>query len=85
MMRALRSVVDQFVLTVAPTAPENRAWDLDEVGRFAAEDHLDARSVRDFDRALEVAGEYGGTTLVTGSFHTVGDAMLRLQVSPFTG
>jgi folylpolyglutamate synthase/dihydropteroate synthase len=27
----------------------------------------------------------GATVLVTGSFHTVGDAMARLQVSPLTG
>jgi folylpolyglutamate synthase/dihydropteroate synthase len=27
----------------------------------------------------------GATTLVTGSFHTVGDAMARLQVNPLAG
>ena len=35
-----------------------------------------------FDIALATAREGGGTTLITGSFHTVGDAMARLQVSP---
>jgi dihydrofolate synthase / folylpolyglutamate synthase len=36
----------------------------------------------DFDRALTAAASLGGTVLVTGSFHTVGDAMVRLQASP---
>jgi dihydrofolate synthase / folylpolyglutamate synthase len=38
--------------------------------------------LRDFDRALVRAAEWGATVLVTGSFHTVGDAMARLEVSP---
>jgi dihydrofolate synthase/folylpolyglutamate synthase len=73
------------VLTIAPTAPDNRVWDLDEVAQFAKDERLGAEVVRDFDRALRRAREHGGTTLITGSFHTVGDAMLRLQVSPFSG
>lgn len=32
----------------------------------------------DFDRALEECQEGAGTVLVTGSFHTVGDALARL-------
>jgi dihydrofolate synthase/folylpolyglutamate synthase len=39
----------------------------------------------DFDAALVRAESFAGETLVTGSFHTVGDAMARLQVSPLTG
>jgi dihydrofolate synthase/folylpolyglutamate synthase len=46
---------------------------------------LQAEAEADFDRALEAAERDAGTVLVTGSFHTVGDAMARLQVSPFTG
>jgi dihydrofolate synthase/folylpolyglutamate synthase len=37
----------------------------------------------EFDAALAAAKKGRGTLLVTGSFHTVGDAMSRLQVSPF--
>jgi dihydrofolate synthase / folylpolyglutamate synthase len=85
MMQTLEPVVDRFVLTVAPTAPSNRAWDLSEVEQFAREEGIVAETERDFASALESARVHGGTTLVTGSFHTVGDAMLRLQVSPFTG
>ena len=39
----------------------------------------------DFDRAIEVASRLAATVLVTGSFHTVGDAMARLQVDPLAG
>ena len=35
-----------------------------------------------FDAALQRADALGATILVTGSFHTVGDAMERLQVDP---
>jgi folylpolyglutamate synthase/dihydropteroate synthase len=33
----------------------------------------------DFERALHDIQDGAGTVLVTGSFHTVGDAMARLQ------
>jgi folylpolyglutamate synthase/dihydropteroate synthase len=41
--------------------------------------------VDDFPRALETArGKApGGTVLVTGSFHTVGDALALLGMAPF--
>jgi len=38
--------------------------------------------VPDFDRALEAAGREAATVLVTGSFHTVGDVMVSLGMSP---
>jgi dihydrofolate synthase/folylpolyglutamate synthase len=41
--------------------------------------------VPDFDDALARADREGATVLVTGSFHTVGDAMARLQVDPLAG
>ncbi|MGQ0647664.1 MAG: bifunctional folylpolyglutamate synthase/dihydrofolate synthase [Gemmatimonadaceae bacterium] len=79
---ALAPEVDHFVFTNAPTAPVSRAWVLDEVGQHAR-DHAIAHTLEpDFDRALELASAHGSTTLVAGSFHTVGDAMARLHVSP---
>jgi folylpolyglutamate synthase/dihydropteroate synthase len=36
----------------------------------------------DLGKALELGRSAGGTTLVTGSFHTVGDAMSLLQIAP---
>jgi len=37
----------------------------------------------DMDAAILRGLKDSGTLLITGSFHTVGDAMSRLQVSPF--
>jgi dihydrofolate synthase/folylpolyglutamate synthase len=44
-----------------------------------------AEAEPDFDRALAAARDGAEATLITGSFHTVGDAMARLQVSPLNG
>lgn len=85
MLRVLGRVGSHFVLTMAPTAPASRAWDLAEVAAFARDEGLSAESVPDFDSALAKARAIGKTVLVTGSFHTVGDAMARLQVSPLAG
>jgi dihydrofolate synthase/folylpolyglutamate synthase len=78
-------VVARFVLTDAPTAPASRAWPLAEVAAYATAKGYSAVAEPDFDRALRLGEAEGGTTLVTGSFHTVGDAMARLQVSPLAG
>ena len=85
MIDVLAPEVDRFVLTDAPTAPRSRAWSLAEVVRFATERGYVAQGVAKFDDALSMTTRDAGTILVTGSFHTVGDAMARLQVSPFTG
>ena len=81
-LSALAPVVDQFVLTNAPTAPLSRAWNLDEAFAWAIAQGLDAEMERNFDVALGHASAIGATVLITGSFHTVGDAMERLQVDP---
>jgi dihydrofolate synthase/folylpolyglutamate synthase len=85
MIDALAPVVDRFVLTDAPTAPQSRAWPLADAAAYARERGYAVVAERDFDRAVARAGAEGATVLVTGSFHTVGDAMTRLQVSPLTG
>ncbi|MFN2566125.1 MAG: folylpolyglutamate synthase/dihydrofolate synthase family protein [Gemmatimonadaceae bacterium] len=77
--------VDRFVLTEAPSAPPGRAWDVEEVQAFLAGSGIEADTVPAFDHALAHARKIGKTVLVTGSFHTVGDAMARLQVSPLAG
>lgn len=84
MMRALRDMVDLFVLTNAPTAPESRAWQLEEVAAFALGEGWRTVVEPDFDAALRRGVSEGATTLITGSFHTVGDAMARLQVNPLS-
>ncbi|CAN5886942.1 folylpolyglutamate synthase/dihydrofolate synthase family protein [soil metagenome] len=85
MIDTLAPVVDHFILTDAPSAPVSRAWPLAQVLAYALEQGHAAMAVADFDAALLLAEREAGTVLVTGSFHTVGDAMVRLQVSPLTG
>lgn len=85
MIDALAPVVSRFVLTNAPTAPSSRAWPLGDALQYARVRAFHADVESDFDRALIAAEKGAGTVLVTGSFHTVGDAMARLQVSPLTG
>jgi dihydrofolate synthase/folylpolyglutamate synthase len=85
MIDALAPVVDRFVLTDAPTAPPSRAWSLADAESYARERGYAAVAEHDFDRAVARADAEGATVLATGSFHTVGDAMTRLQVSPLTG
>jgi dihydrofolate synthase / folylpolyglutamate synthase len=85
MIEVLAPVADHFVLTTAPTAPASRAWNLEEAEQFARSLALSVEAHADFDAALAAARESGRTVLVTGSFHTVGDAMVRLQVSPLSG
>lgn len=82
MLRELSGAVDELVLTNAPTAPESRSWDLQEAADFARAEGWKISVESDFDNALRIGTERGATTLVTGSFHTVGDAMSRLQVNP---
>ena len=84
-MRALAPVVDAVVLTRPPSAPDARVWDVDEALAFAQTLSWRALAERSFDSALHRVDELGSTTLITGSFHTVGDAMLRLQVNPLAG
>lgn len=80
---ALSGVVDRFVFTEAPSAPAERRWQPAEADAFARSQGIDSRVVASLDSAIAEADRGSGTVLVTGSFHTVGDVMSRLQVSPF--
>ncbi len=71
MLDILRPVVDKLVLTVPPSIPVMQRWSLEDLDALS---HFDP----DFTRALEDIQEGAGTVLVTGSFHTVGDALERL-------
>jgi dihydrofolate synthase/folylpolyglutamate synthase len=84
-MAQLAPVVSTFILTMAPTAPVSRAWDPADAIDYGTAQGWSVELVPDFDRALSRAQAIGATILVTGSFHTVGDAMARLQVSPVAG
>ncbi len=85
MLAALAPVVDHFVLSVAPTAPSSRLWDPAAALAVARTAGWSAEVELDFNRALDRAITIGATVLVTGSFHTVGDAMARLQAAPLAG
>ena len=85
MIAALAPVVDHFVLSVAPTAPATRLWDPANALEHARGLGASAELVPDFDAAIQRADSVGATVVVTGSFHTVGDAMARLQVAPYAG
>ncbi|MFI5279145.1 MAG: bifunctional folylpolyglutamate synthase/dihydrofolate synthase [Gemmatimonadales bacterium] len=78
MLAELGRAADALILTRAPSSPAERAWDLDEVAAWCQGEGLTASIEPGFERALESARGRGGTALVTGSFHTVGDAMARL-------
>lgn len=82
MLTNLNPRVDEFILTDAPTAPASRKWNLEEARAFLRHAGMKGDVAWTFDEALKQV-EDAGTVLVTGSFHTVGDAMARLQVSPF--
>lgn len=75
MLRTLRPAVDRLVVTTPPSAPAERRWTLAEVvGRLGG----GVEPETDFARALERVARGAGSVLITGSFHTVGDAMARL-------
>lgn len=82
-LRELAPVVDRFIVTTAPSAPAERVWRSSEAAGFLRELGASVDDEPDFDAALAMAVKESATVLVTGSFHTVGDAMSRLQVSPF--
>lgn len=80
MLARLDRVVDGGILTIAPTTA-GRRWDLADVRRWLAR-HPGQRSrwrlEPDFRVALSQAQSGPGTIVVTGSFHTVGDAISAL-------
>lgn len=75
MIRILHDACDRFVLTMAPTAPASRAWNLDEAAAFTRGLGADVDAIPDFAASIDRAQAHPGTIVVTGSFHTVGDAM----------
>lgn len=81
----LAPVVHSFVMTQAPSAPAGRVWQPAQAERYARGRGLDATTEESLENALGVAERAGAAALVTGSFHTVGDAMLLLRVAPASG
>jgi dihydrofolate synthase / folylpolyglutamate synthase len=78
MLSALLPLADGTILTTAPSAPPARRWDLRQVEEWArAAGASNLRVIPDLADALSRATTLAphGTVLVTGSVHTVGDAL----------
>jgi len=80
MLERLLPEVDRLVLTVGPTVPAAQRWVVEDLSGWTDERVIGQPVVfePDFANALELVQEGAATVLVTGSFHTVGDAMARL-------
>jgi dihydrofolate synthase / folylpolyglutamate synthase len=78
MLEPLAGAVDRLILTTAPGAPAERLWDATAV---AAEIGGNALAVPELEHALAACGD-AAAVLVTGSFHTVGDALRLLGREP---
>jgi dihydrofolate synthase/folylpolyglutamate synthase len=79
MLGPLLRRLDRAVFTVPPSAPAERAWNPAAARSTFADDDIEVltRFPDALDRALELAGS--GTVLVTGSNHTVGDALREIE------
>jgi dihydrofolate synthase/folylpolyglutamate synthase len=78
MITVLAPSVEEIILVAPPSAPAARAWDPLEAARFAESIGVKAKVEDDFDATIRAAAGRQGTTLITGSFHTVGDALITL-------
>jgi dihydrofolate synthase/folylpolyglutamate synthase len=81
MLPPLLARADAAILTVADSAPEARRWDPEHVSR-SLEAPIPIRVIPSLSDALmraETLAPYG-TLLVTGSVHTVGDALAALGI-----
>jgi dihydrofolate synthase/folylpolyglutamate synthase len=84
MLPPLLEWADGAILTVPPSAPTGRVWDPEAAAEWAREEHGEAaRVIPELSSALARASTLAphGSVLVTGSFHTVGDAMPLLGLA----
>ncbi len=78
MLPPLLALADTSVFTVAPSSPAERRWNARDVAATISSYAVEV--IEDFSEALERAMQLGRTIVVTGSHHTVGDAMRYLDV-----
>lgn len=86
MLKPIAAVCDAMILTQPLTAPDDRRWDPEAV--LAETPIAHGMAIADFAEALHAAWQRAGdpapgTIVVTGSFHTVGDALIALRMAPF--
>jgi dihydrofolate synthase / folylpolyglutamate synthase len=80
MLAPLAACADELILTVPRSAPSERIWDPEAVLGTLPRTRAVVRA--DLDDALATAQRDAATVLVTGSFHTVGDALRALGRQP---
>jgi dihydrofolate synthase/folylpolyglutamate synthase len=78
MLPPLMAFADASIFTVAPSSPPERRWDAESVA--GAISSYSVEVIVDFEQALKRAAELAPTIVVTGSNHTVGDAMKLLDI-----
>ena len=78
MIQALVPAVESITIVAPPSAPASRAWKPREAAEYVTSLGGNATYVESFADAIAQASKMEGTVLVTGSFHTVGDALLEL-------
>jgi dihydrofolate synthase / folylpolyglutamate synthase len=81
MMTPLYELGGPVVLTTPPGAPADRRWDPAEVLAAVPSDcaQVAAGFTAALERAYALAAQLHGSVVVTGSFHTVGDALAAFQ------
>lgn len=85
MLPPLLRIADHAVFTVPMSAPRARTWNPRAVAEAAGETapvEVVEQVVAAAKRARELAEDGGGTVVVTGSCHTVGDVLAVLGQSP---
>lgn len=83
MLPPLLARADAAVLTVAPSSPDSRRWDpMEAEAKLSQSTSIPIRVIPDFAAAIQRAETMAphGTVLVTGSVHTVGDALAELAI-----
>jgi len=86
MLPPLFAMTREAILTQPPSVPPERQWHpLEAAG--AVESRPNLHILPDFGEAMEEARQAAGkgTVVVTGSHHTVGDAMNVLGIRPYGG
>lgn len=74
MMTTLCPQMDATILTTPASAPVDRVWDANEALIFGQENNWPVKLIPNLAGAITHAGSEAATVVVTGSFHTVGDA-----------
>lgn len=85
MLPPLFAMTRDAILTQPPSVSLERRWHPLEAAA-AVDERPNLRILQDFQEAVEEAryAARGGTVIVTGSHHTVGDAMKVLDISPYS-